>query len=300
MLVLFTTTNEQCTYTICIVACIQGGSQVLQKLSFMTAKQLPYKDASINYTVSGKGNAVVLLHGFAEDRSIWDSFIGVLSEQFLLLVPDLPGSGKSSLITEANTGLEDYAECIHLMLTKEDITECCMIGHSMGGYISLAFAEKYPGMLTGLGLFHSSAYADDDAKKETRRKAISFINEKGADSFLKTSIPGLFANSEKQQAAVDDLLVKGRRFSPQALTQYYEAMIARPDRTAVLLSASFPVLFILGKHDKAVPFDQGLKQSHLPAESHISILRESGHMGMIEEEEKALKTLADFLHSVYV
>ena len=77
-------------------------------------------------------------------------------------------------------------------------------------------------------------------------------------------------------------------------------MIARPDRTAVLSSAVYPVLFILGKHDKAVPFDQGLKQSHLPAEAHISILRESAHMGMIEEEEKSMKTLADFLHSVYV
>lgn len=266
----------------------------------MTEKQLSYKDATMNYSVSGKGNALVLLHGFAEDRSIWDNFIEALSEQFLLLVPDLPGSGNSSLINEANIGLEDYADCIHLMLTKEDILQCCIVGHSMGGYISLAFAEKYPDMLTGLGLFHSSAYADDEEKKETRRKAINFINEKGADSFLKTSIPGLFADSEKQHLAIQELLMKGRQFSPQALTQYYEAMIARPDRTAVLLSAGFPVLFILGKHDKAVPFDQGLKQSHLPAESHISILRESAHMGMIEEEEKAGKTLADFLHSVYV
>jgi pimeloyl-ACP methyl ester carboxylesterase len=175
-----------------------------------------------------------------------------------------------------------------------------MIGHSMGGYITLAFAEKYGQMLSGIGLFHSSAFADDTAKKDTRRKAIGFIQENGSDAFLKTSIPGLFADTIKHNAAIAALVEKGKQFSPQALIQYYEAMINRPDRTEVLTSANFPVLFILGENDKAVPFDQGLKQSHLPNESHVTILRESAHMGMIEESEKSFKNLADFLHSVYV
>jgi pimeloyl-ACP methyl ester carboxylesterase len=266
----------------------------------MTEKQLSYKDARINYTVSGEGNAVVLLHGFAEDRSIWDKFAEDLTKHYLLIIPDLPGTGKSTMITEANTGLEDYADCIHLILTKEDIQQCCMIGHSMGGYITLAFAEKYGQMVTGIGLFHSSAYADDQAKIETRRKAISFIKENGSDAFLKTSIPGLFADTAKHSTAIEQLVEKGKQFPPLALIQYYEAMISRPDRTAVLNSSTYPVLFILGENDKAVPFDQGLKQSHLPEESHVTILRESAHMGMIEESEKSFNTLADFLHSVYV
>ncbi len=266
----------------------------------MTEKQLSYQETMINYTVSGEGDAVVLLHGFAEDSRIWDKFAEELSGKFMLVIPDLPGTGKSTMLTGENKGLEDYADCIHLILTKEDISQCCIVGHSMGGYIALAFGEKFPEMLTGIGLFHSSAFADDEAKKQTRSKAIEFIKEKGSNAFLKTSIPGLFADITKHATAIDDLVEKGTQFLPEALIQYYTAMINRPDRTEVLRSARFPVLFILGKHDKAVPFEQGLEQSHLPEESHITILRDSGHMGMIEEPEKSFHTLADFLHSVYV
>ena len=266
----------------------------------MTNNQLPYNNSVLQYSIGGQGNTVILLHGFAEDSSIWEDFAKQLSSQYNVIVPDIPGSGKTILLPGSQIGLEDYAECIHFILAKENIEKCCMIGHSLGGYITLAFAEKYPDMLEGIGLFHSSAYADDEQKKETRKKAIQFIKEKGSNSFLKTSIPGLFADEIKSKAAIEHLIEHGKQFLPEALIQYYQAMINRPDRTSILKRTSTPVLFIMGQHDKAVPFEHSLQQSYLPIESHIYILRHSAHMGMLEENEKSFNSLAHFLHSVYV
>jgi pimeloyl-ACP methyl ester carboxylesterase len=266
----------------------------------MTKKQLPYNNSTLYYTSGGEGNTVVLLHGFAEDSSIWDGFASQLSTHYNLIIPDLPGTGKSTLPGGTQVGLEDYAESIHFILARENVENCCMIGHSMGGYIALAFAEKFPDMLDGIGLFHSSAYEDDEQKKATRNKAIQFIREKGSMAFLKTSIPGLFADEGESKNAIAQLIEKATQFSPEALIQYYQAMIARPDRTKVLKDALFPVLFMMGAHDKAVPFEQSLQQSYLPAQSHIHILRNSAHMGMLEESEKSFNSLAHFLHSVYV
>lgn len=266
----------------------------------MQEKQLLYKNTQLHYKMMGKGNIVVLLHGFGEDSSIWDELAQGLKTNYQLLIPDIAGSGKSALLPGNNIGMEDYAESIFSILTNENINECVMIGHSMGGYIAMAFAQKYPSMLKAFGLFSSSAYPDDDAKKEARTKAITFIRENGSAAFLKTSIPGLFADAEKSKEDIEALLKKGKQFSPQALIQYYQAMIDRPDRTTVLKTTQSPVLFLMGKEDKAVPFNQSLAQSYLPNLSHIHVLGHSAHMGMLEEKEKSFHTLAHFLHSVYV
>jgi pimeloyl-ACP methyl ester carboxylesterase len=266
----------------------------------MNSKQLVFQNTIQHYRVMGEGKPVVLLHGFGEDSSIWDDIAVALSPNYRLLIPDLPGTGASAPIVGANIGLETYAEIVKQILSAENSIQCTMIGHSMGGYITLAFAEKYPEMLHAMGLFHSSAYADDETKKETRKKAIAFIKENGVNAFLKTSTPGLFKDADKSKNDIDQLIEKGNSFTPDTLIQYYEAMIKRPDRTQILRTFSGPVLFMLGMHDKAVPFEQGLEQSHLPALSHLFILRESGHMGMIEEAEKSLLNLEHFLQAIYV
>lgn len=266
----------------------------------MVSRNILYNQSYINYHITGKGPAIMLVHGFAEDSSIWNGLVDELCTTYTLITPDIPGSGASALLPGNAVQLSDYAEGLYAILQKENITHCCFIGHSMGGYISLAFAEKYPALLTGLGLFHSSAYADDDAKKETRLKGIDFIKMNGPLAFLKTSIPGLFANEEKSRNEMEALLQKASAFSGEALVQYYNAMIARPDRTGVLKKSKVPVLFIMGLHDKAVPFEHSLQQAHLPAISYINILKHSAHMGMLEEKGKALEALTYFLHSIHV
>ena len=167
----------------------------------------------------------------------------------------------------------------------------------MGGYITLAFAEKFPELLHTFGLFHSTAYADTDEKKQARRKGIEFIQEHGAYTFLKQSIPNLFAQkfSSEHPEEINTLIEKGKSFTAEALIQYYDAMIQRPDRTAVLKNFSNPILFIFGTEDKAVPLQDSLEQCHIPVTSHVHILKNAGHMGMWEDKEKCNRAILQFL-----
>ena len=268
---------------------------------------MPYVDfhsKKIFYHTEGKGKGVVLLHGFGEDHRIWKYQFEKLKENFFVIAPDLPGSGKSEMIERSIT-IGDYAEVVKAIVTAENnknnqLSLFTFIGHSMGGYIAIAFAEKYPELLNAFGFFHSSAYADDEQKKETRRKGIDFIRNNGAAAFLKITIPNLFWDKTKKENAgiVEDLINLSKDFSAESLIQYYQAMIQRPDRTSTLQFFSKPVLFLIGKNDTAVPLPVSLTQCYLPSVSHIHILQSSGHMGMWEEKEKTNEILHGFLDSI--
>ena len=263
----------------------------------MESKTITYQSSKIYYRTIGIGRPIVLIHGFGEDGDIWKNQIEFLKDHFQLIIPDLPGSGKSAVInSQLVVGIEDYAEVVKIILAEEKIEECMMIGHSLGGYITLAFAEKYPDQLSSFGLVHSSAFADNEEKKATRLKSIEFIKKHGAHEFLRSSIPELFTEgwTTANRAIVDDLVEKSRLFTDEAIIQYYRAMINRPDRTAVLKNFSKPILFIIGEHDKAVPFQQSMQQCYLPAISHIHILGNTAHMGMLEETEKVNNALLHF------
>ncbi len=238
----------------------------------------------------------MLIHGFGEDGDIWQKQIDFLKDRFLLIIPDLPGSGKSELVKDAN--IETYADIIKEIITTEAQTEgVSLIGHSMGGYISLSFAEKYPHLLSSFGLVHSSAFADSEEKKATRLKSIEFIKKYGVYEFLKPAILGLFGEywSKDHQPEIDALVEKSKNFTAEALIQYYQAMIARHDKTEVLKNFPHPILFIIGVFDNAVPFAQSLKQSYLPDQSYIHILRSSAHMGMWEQTDQVNTALSEFL-----
>ena len=236
-----------------------------------------------------------------------------LKDKFLFIVPDLPGSGQSEMIDDMS--MEGMAEVLKIILDKEiaELSEssqaprsgrpdgyrdrAALIGHSMGGYITLAFAEKYEGLLRSFGLFHSTAFADTEEKIAGRRKGIEFIKEHGAFEFLQTSVPNLFSQRSKDEfpELIDQFVQSLNNFSPESLVSYYESMIRRPDRTAVLKNTKLPILFIMGKHDTAVPLQDGLKLCYLPEKSYFHVLHQSGHMGMLEETKKSNRLLEEFL-----
>ena len=290
----------------------------------MALKSFTYQSSQIFYRVSGKGRPVLLLHGFGEDGEIWNAQVEFLKDDFLVIVPDLPGSGKSEQISDMSIeGMADLVKALtntELNYGSNDGEKWLgVFGHSMGGYITLAFAEKYPARLCSFGLVHSTAFADSVQKKENRLKSINFIRNNGAYIFLKGSIPGLFhltghlAETDKNDDNanwpesynynpnlflanhINELVEKGKNFSVETLISYYEAMYNRPNRTAVLLNFGGPVLFIIGVHDIAVPFQESLQQCCLANRSHIHILREVAHMGMVEEPLRVSEILMDFL-----
>lgn len=260
----------------------------------MNLKSINYKDTTVSYETNGNGYPIVLIHGFGEDHTIWADYVKELSKKYHCIVPKIPGSGGAALLPGLPS-IDEYADVVKAILNNEDVRFFNLVGHSMGGYISLAFAKKYPEGLKGLTLFHSSAYKDSEEKKETRRKAIRLIEESGPKAFLKTAIPGLFHDQQKHSEAIQELLKKAEQFTGESLIQYYQAMIGRKDTTDVLKNLIIPVQFILGANDKAVPFDDGMQQSHLPQESSLTILRSTAHMGMIEESEKGLQALQAFV-----
>jgi pimeloyl-ACP methyl ester carboxylesterase len=276
-------------------------------------KEIKIAGKRIFYRVHGDGRPVMLVHGFGETGDVWKKQSPLQTSPvgggFQLIVPDLPGSGQSELIDDMS--MEGMAEVLKLILDKEVFNQsesskippsggggAVMIGHSMGGYITLAFAEKYEGLLRSFGLFHSSAFADTEEKKAARRKGIEFIKEKGAFEFLNTATPNLFSPRSKNEfpGLIAEFVQSLNNFSPESLVSYYESMIKRPDRTMVLKKTKMPVLFVMGEYDNAIPLQDGLKQCHLPEKSYFHVLHQSGHMGMLEETEISNRLLEKFLN----
>lgn len=268
--------------------------------NYCMQKNILFQDTPVHYRVIGNGNPVLLLHGFGEDSTIWEHLIADLQLDYRLLVPDIPGSGLSPALPGSPT-IDTLADAMASLLKAEEVDSCTVLGHSMGGYIALALVEKYPYWANGLGLLHSSAFADSEEKKEARQKSIDFIRTNGAQAFLKTSTPGLFTPEFAAAHAdiVNELLQKGKKFTAEALVQYYQAMIGRPDRSEVLKQFDRPVLILAGEHDKAVPFDHSLQQSHFAPITQLQILRKSAHMGMLEETELFNKAVKDYLADLF-
>jgi pimeloyl-ACP methyl ester carboxylesterase len=261
-----------------------------------------FRDSKIFYRVYGSGKAVVLIHGFGEDGSIWNSLAVYLKEYYLLIIPDLPGSGQSEMIKQkkSQTTIDDYAEVIIEILKKESVSKCTIIGHSMGGYITLAIADKFAEVLNGFGLCNSTAFADTEEKKKDRLKAIEFLRNNEPLTFLKTSIPNLFAENFKKEHAneIEQFIESVKYFSKQSLIEYLTAMMNRPERISVLQSTGLPVLFIIGEKDTAVPLEKSLAQCHLPDNSYVHILPEAGHMAMLEEKDQCREILQSFINDI--
>jgi len=259
-------------------------------------KRIKSGEEELFYKITGSGRAVVLLHGFGEDGTIFENLANALQGEYKLIIPDLPGSGNSSFLP-GSLSMENYANSVITILDVEKIETCIVIGHSMGGYITLAIAEKFKERLTTFGLFHSSAYADDEEKKKTRKKSITFIEEQGSEKFLQESIPKLFSEKFKKEnyEKVQQIIDRYVNFQPESLVQYTRAMMNRPDRTKILQEWNKPILMIIGEEDTAIPLKHSLEQSHLPKLCYIHIAAETGHMGMIEDSVSCTKIIQSFL-----
>jgi pimeloyl-ACP methyl ester carboxylesterase len=263
----------------------------------MKHNQIIFRNTKLSYYTFGSGKPLLLMHGFAEDHSIWQHQIEHLSKNYLVIAPDLFGAGNSEYLNDENVSIESYAQAIKEIIKAEKIDRFIMIGHSMGGYISLAYLRLYPDDLAGIGFVHSTIFADDDQKVETRKKSIAFIKSHGGAAFLKTSIPGLYFDVKKFEKDINSQIEKSLQIKDQCLIQYYKAMLERPDGSDLIKKTNIPILLIAGKHDQAVTFSQSLKQFHLGKITYLKVLQNSAHMGMIEEPESITQFLTFFVEN---
>lgn len=255
---------------------------------------IDYKKGKINFEEYGSGNALVLLHGFTESVKIWHDYRNTLSQNFRLILIDLPGHGKSSVVAEVHS-MELMADCVKTVLDHLEITSSVMIGHSMGGYVALAYARKYSRMLKGLGLFHSTSLADSDEARQGRQKAIEAI-ENNHSRFLLNFIPDLFAPETRDlfQDEIQNLIEEASQMSPRAILAAQKGMKDRNSTLDVLINASFPVMFIAGQKDTRVPFENVWVQMALTETAYSLILRNAGHMGFIEAKIQSLDFIESF------
>ena len=236
---------------------------------------------------------LVLLHGHGADDTIWDNLDASLNDNFTIVRPNV------SLYTACQS-VEEYAEELHRFLTNANINRFTLIGHSMGGYIALAFAEKYPEMLEGFGLFHSTAYADDEAKKQQRDQTIELLNNHGTEAFVKNTSGNLFGERFKElhPEQLKQHIQRYSKLPAAALISGITAMKNRPDRTAVLTTMPFPVLFIIGMQDKLIPFESCITLSEYPKQSYPFILAEAGHMGMLERPDATSRMIDWYMNKI--
>jgi pimeloyl-ACP methyl ester carboxylesterase len=257
------------------------------------------KGKQIHYQVSGNGPALVLLHGFLESGSIWKNFARKLSRSYRVIIIDLPGHGLSENIGAVNT-MDEMAESVHLVLKSLHVSSCLMAGHSMGGYVTLAYAEKYPRTLKGFALFHSQAAADSQEARTNRDRTIALV-EKDHHGFILNFIPDLFDpdNVKKFGKEIENLRELAGKTSKEGIIASLEGMKRRPDRQHVLLNSKVPVLFIIGKNDRRIPMEVIIPQTLLPEHSEMLLLDHVGHMGFIEASGKTFEALKGFAERNY-
>jgi pimeloyl-ACP methyl ester carboxylesterase len=254
-----------------------------------------FKQGKIAYTIQGKGRAIVLLHGFLGSSQIWDTVATTLAKQFKIICIDLPGHGQSDCFGYIHS-MELMAQAVKAVMENLRLKKYVLVGHSMGGYASLAFAELFPDFVRGLCLFHSTSYADSDQKKKDRNKAIKSVkNNPGI--YVRATIKNLFAQKNIKHHKKEIAFARhiARKTPRRGIIAALEGMKSRQSRDVVLHFANYPILFIIGKYDTVLPMQSLLDQSKLPKHKNALLLETSGHMGFLEEPEICIQQLKRFI-----
>ena len=247
---------------------------------------------SLSFQQYGQGKAIILIHGFPMNQTVWNDFVPLLSTTNKVITVDLPGFGKSPLLPLPFT-IEQVADSILQWISTENLFNCTVIGHSLGGYVALALVEKKPELFSGLGLFHSTALADTEEKKESRLKVIEFIEKNGVLAFTSNFIPPLF--SDQKHPAIPKVREIAMLSSKEAVVGYTLAMRNRSDRTSILKEMTVPVLFITGDTDIGIPVDSIIRQSEQSKSSNVHVLKNVAHMGMFENSEATAAIIQAFV-----
>ena len=263
----------------------------------MKEKFLMAGSTALHIADSGVGEkCVVLLHGYLESMYVWDDFTSLLTPSVRVITVDIPGHGISEVKGEVHT-MEMVADVLHEMLNSLGIEKVTMVGHSMGGYVSLAFCARYPEQLEGLVLLSSSPNPDTDLKKDNRRREIALVRAGKKDALARVAPEAGFAehNRRRLRSYIDDLTECVHITEDDGIVALLGGMIERVDQNEMLRKCNVPQLFIMGKHDAYIPVEAAEAIIANNPQAEVAWLENSGHMGFIEEPEACAEALLKFV-----
>lgn len=253
-------------------------------------KKIEVNGIQLAYDRRGRGTPLMLVHGFPLDHHLWDEIVPLLEDTFDIILPDLRGFGESSTVDSFYT-LEDYASDLAGLLDHLGIQKTAIAGHSMGGYIALAFVRLFPDRVSGLGLVASQAAADTEERKQGRYKSAAEVAEHGIGSVVESMTTKFTADAGLQAYARESM----ERQQPAAYIGALKAMAERPDSTPLLASFNFPVVIVHGDADALVPIDRAREVKAALPQADLVEIGGAGHLPMLEDKQKtaeALKRLA--------
>lgn len=252
---------------------------------------------------SKKGeNTILLLHGYLETLTVWEDFVGELVKAgYRVISIDLPGHGLSGTHEEINT-MELMSDVLNEILDKLNINRCFVTGHSMGGYVALAFSKKYSEKTKALCLFHSTPNPDSDEKRFNRDREIGFIKEGKLDMVINLSVPRMFANNNVKRFAekIQEIEETATIAEPEGIIACLRGMKEREDMNLFLKEFDKPLLFIFGKKDNHISMEVVTSLTEKFPQAKTMILENSGHAGFIEEQEISVAGFTDFTKGVFV
>ena len=249
---------------------------------------------------SGVGEkCVVLLHGYLESMYVWDDFTSLLTPSVRVITVDIPGHGISEVKGEVHT-MEMVADVLHEMLNSLGIEKVTMVGHSMGGYVSLAFCARYPEQLEGLVLLSSSPNPDTDLKKENRRREIALVRAGKKDALARVAPEAGFAEQNRRRLKdyIDDLVEQVHITEDEGIVALLGGMMERVDQNQMLSECGVRQLFIMGRHDGYIPVEAAEEFIARNPQAEVAWLENSGHMGFIEEPEACADALLNFVGKI--
>lgn len=255
--------------------------------------QTTYKNTKIVFSDTGKGNTVVLLHGFLENSTMWKYLAPVLAKKNRVVCIDLLGHGQTDCLGYVHT-MEDMADAVHQVLSELKIRKAVFVGHSMGGYVSLAFAELYPEFMKGLVLLNSTSRADSEERIANRTRAIKAVKQNYVAA-VRMSIANLFSeeNREKLVEQIEWVREEALQTPLQGIIAAQEGMKLRKDREVLLHFAPYPIMLILGKKDPVLNYEENLEQ--IEGTNVKLVTFNDGHMSHLENQAELEKVLIDFL-----
>jgi pimeloyl-ACP methyl ester carboxylesterase len=262
-------------------------------------KSIEYQGIRIHYSVEGNGSALLFLHGYLESSAIWKEFTGRFTDRYKVICLDIPGHGASGILGPVHE-MEEMARVAGAVLDAEKISNVVVFGHSMGGYITMEFLRIFPERTAGYCLFHSTCFADNEEKKLNRDREISLVMCGKKMQIIHTNIPKAFADQNV------DLFVpwvaRAKEIAAGApdegIIALLHGMKSRLDHSALLRKTTPVPLLIWGKKDNYIGEEVFEKLRSIHPEAALVILKDSGHMGFIEEPENAYRGIIRYLESL--